>query len=67
MNKSEIKHTIELLRYHADKLGTHQISDTITSEQAREIVAQLKRIVADIWTMGIILDKIKVQKNGTKT
>ena len=67
MKRTEIKHTIELLRYHADKLGTHQISDTITDEQAREIVAQLKRIVADIWTMGIILDKIKVPKNGTKS
>lgn len=66
MNKSEIKHTIELLRYHADKLGTHQISDTITSEQAREIVAQLKRIVADIWTMGVILEKIKEQNSETK-
>lgn len=67
MNKSEIKHTIELLRYHADKLARHTIPDPITQEQAREIVAQIKRIAADVWTMGIVLEKIKEQKNGTKT
>ena len=66
MDKHEIEQSIEMLKYYAHMLGRRKIPDTITDEQAEKIVAELKRIVADIWTMGIILDKIKVQNSETK-
>lgn len=67
MDKHEIEQSIEMLKYYAHMLGRRKIPDTITDEQAEKIVAELKSIISNIWTMGIILDKIKVQKNGTKT
>lgn len=66
MNKHEIEQSIEMLQYHAMNLSSRKVPDTIEAEQAREIVRQLKRIVADIWTIGIILEKIKEQNSETK-
>ena len=43
-----------------------KIPDKITDEQAEIIVAELKSIITHIWTMGVILEKIKEQNSETK-
>jgi len=61
-----IEQSIEMLKYYAYMLGRRKIPDTITDEQAKMIVAELKSIITNIWTMGVILDKIKEQNSETK-
>jgi len=66
MDKNEIEQSIEMLKYYANMLGRRKIPDTITDEQAEKIVAELKSIISNIWTMGVILEKIKEQNSETK-
>lgn len=66
MDKHEIEQSIEMLKYYAHMLGRRKIPDTITDEQAEKIVAELESIISNIWTMGVILEKIKEQNSETK-
>ena len=61
-----IEQSIEMLKYYAFMLGGWKIPDKITDEQAEIIVAELKSIITHIWTMGVILEKIKEQNSETK-
>lgn len=66
MDKHEIEQSIEMLQYHAMNLSSRKVPDTIEAEQAEKIVAELKSIISNIWTMGVILEKIKEQNSETK-